>query len=90
MLCEADHDLEDCNSFLQFDLQGRSKWFHNKLCYGCLNICQSKRNVNCAIANTKSDIISMCVAPVLVLHKLSNCIVKTYALLDNCSQATFM
>ena len=32
----------------------------------------------------------MCVVPVLVLHKLSNCIVKTYAMLDNCSQATFM
>ena len=32
----------------------------------------------------------MCVVPVLVRHKLSNCIVKTYAMLDNCSQATFM
>ena len=42
-LCEGNHDLDDCNSFLQFDLQERSKWlFHNKLCYGCLNaICQS-------------------------------------------------
>ena len=42
-LCERNHDLDDCNLFLQFDLQERSKWlFHNKLCYGCLNaICQS-------------------------------------------------
>ena len=32
----------------------------------------------------------MCVAPVLVQHKLSNCIVKAYAMLDNCSQANFM
>ena len=32
----------------------------------------------------------MCVVPVFVRHKLSNRIVKTYAMLDNCSQATFM
>ena len=32
----------------------------------------------------------MCVVPVLVQHKLSNCIVKINAMLDNCSQATFM
>ena len=51
---------------------------------------ESKINVNCATANTKSDVISMCVVPVLVRHKLSNCIVKTCAMLDNCSQATFM
>ena len=31
----------------------------------------------------------MCVVPVLVWHKLSNCIVKTNAMLDNCSQASF-
>ena len=32
----------------------------------------------------------MCVVPVLVQHKLSNCTVKINAMLDNCSQATFM
>ena len=32
----------------------------------------------------------MCVVPVFVRHKLSNHIVKTYAMLDNYSQATFM
>ena len=135
-LCEGNHDLDDCSSFLQFELQERSKWlYNNKLCYGCLNaisvnhnarncknrkeckVCK-KRNptslhgyraekskekqsdgqlsdganahVNCATAKTKSDIISMCVVPVFVRHKLSNRIVKTYAMLDNCSQATFM
>ena len=134
-LREGNHNLDDCNSFLQFDLQKRSKWlFQNKLCYGCLSaisvnhngrncknrkeckVCQkrhptslhgyeaekskakqqdgnsskeSKVNVNCATANTKS-LISMCVVPVLVRHKLSNYIVKTYAMLDGCSQATFM
>ena len=37
-LFEGNHDLDDCNSFLQFDLQERSKWFfHNKFCYGCLS-----------------------------------------------------
>ena len=51
---------------------------------------KSKVNVNRATANTKSDIISMCVVPVLVRHKFSNFIVKTYAMLYNFSQATFM
>ena len=51
---------------------------------------ESKVNVNCATANTKSDVISMCVVPVLIRHKLSNCIAKTYSMLDYYSQATFM
>ena len=135
-LCEGNHYLDDCNSFLQFDLHERSKWFfHKKLRYGCLSaICvnhnarncknrkeckvckkrhptslhgykaekskvkqldgnsaeESKVNFNCATANTKSDVISMCVVPVVVRHKLSKCIVKTYAMFDNSSQATFM
>ena len=40
--------------------------------------------------NTKSDAISMCVVPALVRYKFSSCIVETYAMLDNCSQATFI
>ena len=114
-LCEGNHDLDDCNSFLWFDLQERSKWlFHNKLCYDCLSVIsvnhnarncknrkeckvckkihptslygykaekskakqpdgnsseESKVNVNCTIANTKSDAISVCVVPVLVWHR---------------------
>ena len=32
----------------------------------------------------------MCVVAVLVQHNLSNCIVKTNTVPDNCSQATFM
>ena len=51
---------------------------------------ESKVNVKCATANTKSDVIIMCLVLVLVRHKLSNCVVKTYAILDNRSQATFM
>ena len=47
-------------------------------------------NVKCARANTKSDVISMCLVPVLVRHKLSNRFVKMYTMLDNCNQAAFM
>ena len=44
-LCEGNHDLDDCNSFLQFDLQERGKWlFHNKLCYGCLSAISVNHN----------------------------------------------
>ena len=48
-LCEGNHNLDDCNSFLQFDLQERSKWlFHNKLRYGCLSAISVNHNVrNC-------------------------------------------
>ena len=51
---------------------------------------ESKVTVNCSTANTKSDVISMCVVPALVRHKLSNYIVKMYTMFGNCSQATFM
>ena len=36
-----------------------------------------------------SEVISMCVVPVMVRHKLSNLVVTTYAMLDTCSQAKF-
>ena len=37
-LCETNHDLDDCDLFLQLGLQERSRWlFHNKLCYGCFS-----------------------------------------------------
>ena len=134
-LCEGYDDLDDCNSFLQFDLEERRKWlFHNNLCYVFLSVIsvnhnarnckhrkeckvckkrhpaslhgykaekskvkqpgdnsseESKVNVNCATANTKSDVSSMCLVPLLVRHKLSNCIVETFVLPNNCSQATF-
>lgn len=51
---------------------------------------EPKVHINCATANTISDVISMCVVPVLAQHKLCVCIVKTYAMVDNCGQATFM
>ena len=48
-VCVGNHNLDDCNSFLQFDLQERSKWlFHNKLRYGCLSAISVNHNVrNC-------------------------------------------
>ena len=105
-------DLDDCNSFLQFNLQERSMWLsHNKLCYGWLSaisvnhdarncknrkeckVCKERRptflhgykaekskvkqpygnsseeskvNVNCTTANTKSEVIIMYAVPVLL------------------------
>ena len=39
--------------------------------------------------NMSLEVISMFVVPVMVRHKLSNCLVKTYAMLDTYIQATF-
>ena len=43
-----------------------------------------------ASVNTGKDVISMSVVQVKVEHSESGKIVETYALLDNCSQGTFM
>ena len=48
-----------------------------------------QKDIHYATVNMSSEVISMCVVPVMVRHKLSNHIVKTYAMLDTCSQATF-
>ena len=48
---------------------------------------ESKVHVICATANIESDAISMCVKPIFVRRKLSSCIVKTYEMCYNCSQA---
>ena len=36
-----------------------------------------------------SEVISICVVPVIVRYKFLNRVVKTYAMLNTCSQATF-
>ena len=46
--------------------------------------------MNVASVNTCGNVISMCVVKVLVKCGSSGKIVETYALLDNCSQGTFM
>ena len=38
----------------------------------------------------RSDVISMCVVPVQIRHPNFNKILDTYAMLDNCSQGTFV
>ena len=44
----------------------------------------------CASLNTGMEVISMCVVPVKLRHGDSGKTLKTYALLDSCSQGTFI
>ena len=43
-----------------------------------------RKDIHCTTVNMGLEIISMCVVPLMVKEKL-----KTYAMLDTCSQATF-
>ena len=47
-------------------------------------------DVKCATVNTSGNVISMCLVPVNLRYSHSGTTVKTYALLDSCSQGTFM
>ena len=47
-------------------------------------------DVKCAIVNTGGNVVSMCVVPVNLTYSCFGKIVKTHALLDSCSQGTFM
>ena len=46
--------------------------------------------VKCASTNTGSDVISMCIVPVQIASTSTSKKVHTYALLDSCSQDTFI
>ena len=46
--------------------------------------------VKCALTNTRSDVISMCIVPVQIKSKDTSKTVHTYALLDSCSLGTFI
>ena len=46
--------------------------------------------VKCASTNTGSDVISMCIVPVQIASTNTSKKVHTYALLDSCSQGTFI
>ena len=46
--------------------------------------------VKCASTNTGSDVISMCIVPVQITSTNTSKKVHTYALLDSCSQGTFI
>ena len=48
-----------------------------------------QKDVHCATVNMSLEVIRMCVVHVMVRHKLSNRVVKTYAMLNTSSQATF-
>ena len=53
---------------------------------------ESKESVKCASVNGKleAEVISMCAVPIWVGHKNSRKMCKTYAMLDNCSQGSFI
>ena len=44
----------------------------------------------CASLNTGMEVISMCIVPVKLIHRDSGKALKTYVLLDSCSQNTFI
>ena len=48
-----------------------------------------QKDLHCATVNVSLQVISMCVVPAKVRYELSNRVVKTYNMLDTCSQETF-
>ena len=50
----------------------------------------SVKTFQCNSTYASSGMVSMCVVPVRVSHKQPNIVIKTYALLDSCSQGTFV
>ena len=54
-----------------------------------LNRCLEKEDFNSASINQETSMVSMCVFSVTVKHKKSSREVKTFAMLDNCSQGSF-
>ena len=51
-----------------------------------------EENVTCASVNGKFDVevISMCVVPIKISHQNCKKTIRTYAMLDNCSQGSFI
>ena len=60
-----------------------------KLEKSCKEKDNEQKDFHCATVNMRLEVISMCVVSVMVKQKLSNHVVKTYAMLDTCSPATF-
>ena len=52
--------------------------------------CTGVQSLSCASTKFGSDAISMCVVPVQIRHPDSNKVLDTYAMLDNCSQGSFL
>ena len=141
LICEGQHDIEECTTILEQAVEDRSKTIYKKrLCYGCLEgiskehnakscsnrrqckICngrhptilqgiktekhkskkdtdevaatlattKSQDEVKCGSINTGSNVISMCTVPVKIKGSSGNKTICTYALLNSCSQGTFI
>ena len=54
------------------------------------NRCTEIEDFSNVSINQETNMVSMCVVPVIVKHKNSSREVKTFAMLDNCSQRTFV
>ena len=52
--------------------------------------CTGVQSLSCASTKFRSDVISMCVVPVQIYHPGSNKVFDTDAMLDNCTQGTFV
>ena len=50
----------------------------------------AEMDIKCNSSSMESKIISMCVVPVKISHSKSKKEISTYAMLDNCSQGTFI
>ena len=51
---------------------------------------KSQDEVKCASINTGSNVMSMCTVPVKIKGSSGEKVIHTYALLDSCSQGTFI
>ena len=49
-----------------------------------------KDKVGCSLTRTDAGVVSMCIVPVEVSHPSSKKIISTFAMLDSCSQGTFV
>ena len=54
------------------------------------NVSQNHKDLTCASVNMGSQVIRMSVMLVKLVHENSNKVISTHALLDNCSQGTFV
>ena len=116
--CAGDHDIEDCEAYINLSLDDRHKHiFSQRLCFGCLQAmepghtaktCEDKRTCKvcnelhpttlhggrsikaCHSLTPLDEVISMAIVPVELWHKEHGSKVTVYALLDACSQGTFL
>ena len=130
VLCNENHDLDNCAQYLQKDVDERKRFvFGKRLCFGCYGTSHNSRQCSnrrkCTVCNGSHptglhgskvqsrnlssvnngdgqklhgfsttgivETVSMCVIPVWVHHVNDpNRKIATYALLDSCSQGSFV